>query len=74
MHDFLIIGQGIAGTLLAEELLENQQSVFIIDKYHPNSSSNIATGIVNPITGRKLVKSFMIDELLPICDEVYSTA
>ena len=74
MYDFLIIGQGIAGTLLAEELLANQQSVFIIDKYHPNSSSNIATGIVNPITGRKLVKSFMIDELLPICDEVYSTA
>ena len=56
MYDFLIIGQGIAGTLLAEELLANQQSVFIIDKYHPNSSSNIATGIVNTITGRKLVQ------------------
>ena len=73
MYDFIIVGQGIAGTLLSEELLANNQSVLIIDNYHANSSSNIATGIVNPITGRKLVKSFMIDELLPICDEVYST-
>lgn len=71
MYDFIIVGQGIAGTLLALELIEHNQSVFIIDKFHPNSSSNIATGIVNPITGRKLVKTWMIDELLPVCDTVY---
>lgn len=74
MYDFLIIGQGIAGTLLAEELIEHNQSVFIIDKFHPNSSSNIATGIVNPVTGRKLVKTWMIDDVLPVCDEVYQKA
>ena len=74
MYDFLIIGQGIAGTLLAEELLANNKTVFIIDKYHANSSSNIATGILNPVTGRKLVKTWMIDDLLPVCDDVYQKA
>ncbi|MFN8281805.1 MAG: FAD-dependent oxidoreductase [Chitinophagales bacterium] len=73
MYDFLIVGQGIAGTLLAEELLNHQQSVKIIDRYHSNSSSNIATGIVNPVTGRKLVKTWMIDDLLPVCDVVYQS-
>lgn len=72
MYDYLIVGQGIAGSLLALELLENNKTVCIIDDFNPNSSSNIATGVFNPITGRKFVKSWMVDELIPICLQTYS--
>lgn len=62
--EYLIVGQGIAGTLLALELLELGKSVIIIDDEHANSSSKVAAGIINPITGRNYVKSWMIDALI----------
>ncbi len=69
--DFLIVGQGLAGTLLAAELLAAGKSIGVIDADHQGAASAIAAGIVNPITGRRLVKSWMIDELLPIAIATY---
>ncbi|WP_336516705.1 FAD-dependent oxidoreductase [Pollutibacter soli] len=53
--DFLIIGQGIAGTLLSFELLSKGYSVIVIDKIQTNSASNVAGAVLNPIVfkGRK---------------------
>lgn len=62
--EYLIVGQGIAGTLLAIELLNKGKSVVMIDDEHSSSSSKVAAGIINPITGRNYVKSWMIDPLL----------
>lgn len=73
MTDLLIVGQGLAGTMLAYFAEKNNLSYHIIDEYNPNASSNIAIGVVNPITGRKLVKTWMIDELLPFAFETYQT-
>ncbi len=61
--DFLIVGQGIVGTTLACKLLSNKYSVLIIDKDHPNSASRLACGIINPVTGRRFVKTWKYDEL-----------
>lgn len=69
--DFLIVGQGIAGTLLAWFLGQANQSFFIIDKGHEQSSTKIAAGLINPITGRRFVKSWMIEELLPLAKHTY---
>lgn len=52
--DVLIIGQGLAGSILAFELIERGQSVLVIDNAHSGSSSKIAAGIINPITGHRL--------------------
>ncbi len=52
--DFLIIGQGLAGSLLAFELLQREQKVMVIDNQHIGSSSQVAAGIINPITGHRL--------------------
>jgi len=52
--DFLIIGQGLAGSILAFELIERGQSVLVIDNSHRGSSSKVAAGIINPITGHRL--------------------
>lgn len=71
---YLIVGQGIAGTLLALELERRGESFVIIDAAHQHSSSLVAAGIVNPITGKRFVKSWQIDDLLPQLAEMYGAA
>lgn len=69
--DHLIVGQGLAGTLLAMELSAAGRQVLLIDQHHEGAASAVAAGIVNPITGRRLVKTWMIDDLLPKAMETY---
>lgn len=70
--DFLIVGQGLAGTLLSFCLHKEGQSVLVIDPNHRHSSSAIAAGVVNPITGYRFVKSWLLDELLPVAESTYA--
>jgi glycine oxidase len=70
-YDYIIIGQGLAGTLLAYFLIEAGQRVLIIDNHGQGSASKIAAGVINPITGRRIVKSWRIDEFLPFAKQVY---
>jgi glycine/D-amino acid oxidase-like deaminating enzyme len=69
--DYLIIGQGLCGTWLSYYLQKAEQSFLVIDQPHPYSASKVAAGIVNPVTGRRIVKTWMIDELLPFVWEQY---
>ena len=68
--DYLIIGQGLAGTAIAFHLLKAGKSVLVVDNGLP-SSSKVAAGLFNPVTGRRFVKSWLIDDLLPYAQEVY---
>lgn len=70
--DYLIIGQGISGTCLALHLLEKGKSIKIIDNGYKSSSTVLAAGMINPITGRKYVKSWLIDTLLEYAKRFYS--
>jgi len=70
--DFLIIGQGLAGTLLGFELIKAQKKVFFIDFSGYQKSSEVAAGIVNPVVFRRLTKSWMIDKLYPQLLETYA--
>jgi glycine/D-amino acid oxidase-like deaminating enzyme len=70
--DYIIVGQGIAGSMVAHFLLQKGKKILVIDQYNPTSSSNIAAGVVNPVTGRKMVKTWMIDDLLPFAKKTYS--
>jgi glycine oxidase len=67
----LIVGQGLAGTLLAWALERAGRSFVIADAGHAMAASRAAAGIINPITGRRLVKSWRIDELLPLARSAY---
>jgi glycine/D-amino acid oxidase-like deaminating enzyme len=69
--EYIIVGQGIAGSMVAHTLLSRGKNVLVIDEFHSKSSSNIASGVVNPITGRKMVKTWMIDEILPFAKQTY---
>jgi len=63
MKDFLIIGQGIAGSILAFELLHRHQTVVVIDNAHQGSSSIVAAGILNPVTGKRFTITENYDRL-----------
>lgn len=69
--DHLIIGQGICGTFLSWYLQKANRTFVIIDDEQPNTASRIAAGIINPVTGRRIVKTWMIDELLPFAQSAY---
>jgi glycine/D-amino acid oxidase-like deaminating enzyme len=69
--DYLIIGQGLAGSFLAWNLLKRNKTVTIADDNHRQCSSLAAAGMVNPITGKRLVLSQRCEELLPFAKKVY---
>jgi glycine oxidase len=68
--DILVVGQGIAGTVLTLLLEEAGYDVQIIDKGHQGSSSMVAAGMWNPISFKRLVFSWRNSDLLPL---VYTT-
>jgi glycine/D-amino acid oxidase-like deaminating enzyme len=73
MHvDYIIIGQGICGTFLSWSLQKAGYSFLVIDEAQPNTASKVAAGIINPVTGRRIVKTWLIDEVLPIACNAYA--
>ena len=68
--DYLIIGQGLAGSLLAWELIQRQKKVIIVDNNQENASL-IAAGLINPVTGMRFVKNANVDYLLPTAKNYY---
>jgi glycine/D-amino acid oxidase-like deaminating enzyme len=65
------MGQGLAGSLLAWHLMQAGQRVLVVDNAHKSSASAVAAGIVNPVTGKRLVKSWNVDVCLPEAWECY---
>lgn len=70
--DFVIAGQGLAGTTLAWQLRRRGRSVLVIDREGGTSASRVAAGLVTPVTGKRLAKSWRWAELLPAAFEFYS--
>ena len=70
--DYLIIGQGLAGTLLAHSLLNKNKSVILLDEYRPSTASRVAAGLFHPVTGRRIVKSWMVETLYSFAREFYA--
>lgn len=50
-YDFLLVGQGLAGSLLAWELIHAGARVMVIDDGHRSASSTAAGGLINPLAG-----------------------
>ena len=71
-YDTVILGQGLAGSLLTHELLKQNQNLLVIDNDHHSSSSIMAAGLINPITGMRLVKTPHVELLLPVARLMYS--
>ncbi len=69
--NYIIIGQGLAGSILAYMLMKEGAKVQIFDSEQIPSSSKIAAGIYNPVTGRKLVKTWLADKIFPFLENFY---
>lgn len=70
--DFLVVGQGLAGTLLSYFLMKSGYRITLIGETDKISSSRVAAGIVHPVTGRRIVKSWMAETFIPFAEETYS--
>ncbi len=72
--DYIIVGQGLAGSCLALQLLNRGKKILVIDRQHENAATQVAAGLFNPITGQKVVKTWMADTLFPYLHEFYRQA
>lgn len=72
--DSIIVGQGLAGTVLAWQLVWRGQKIAVIDDPQPKTASRIAAGLITPITGQRLVPSWRFDEFWPAAVNFYRQA
>lgn len=70
--DYIIVGQGLCGTMLSWYLHKEGKTCLVIDEAGTGGASAVAAGIVNPVTGRRYVASWMIEDLLPFVKQAYA--
>lgn len=68
----LVVGTGLAGLSIAERILEAGHKLTVICNLNKASSTDVATGMYNPIVFRHLNKSWMVDELTPVIHDFFS--
>lgn len=69
--DYIIVGQGLAGTWLSHELIKRDKSIVVINHDTEATSSKKAAGLYNPITGRQMVKTWRADDFFPKLETEY---
>ncbi|MEO5906663.1 MAG: FAD-dependent oxidoreductase [Saprospiraceae bacterium] len=70
--EFLIVGHGLTGCVLALTFYKRNIPFRILGQYQPGEASLVSSGLITPVTGRKYVKSWMIDEFLESAIEFYT--
>jgi glycine/D-amino acid oxidase-like deaminating enzyme len=69
--NFLIVGQGLAGSLLLWELHRKGYSVAVVDEGLPVTSSKVAAGMFNPINTKRFTVSSNAETVIPQVLETY---
>ena len=72
--DFIIVGQGIAGTCVALKLIKENKKFIIFDQHHSNSSSRLALGIYNPLVLKWFTKAWKVDDQIHLFYPFYNFA
>lgn len=67
----IIVGHGLAAVAVSEHLRKLNNSFIVISDVNPVSSSRIAAGLYNPITGRKMKQTWLAKELFPYLEGFY---
>lgn len=66
-----VVGQGLAGSVLALLLVDRGYNVHVYDNGYQTSSSSVAAGMWNPLSFVNLKRSWMAHELLPALERTY---
>ncbi|MCW8983063.1 MAG: FAD-binding oxidoreductase, partial [Gammaproteobacteria bacterium] len=61
--EYLIVGGGLAGSILAWLLQQGGHKIALVDNNPPVNASRTAAGLINPITGKRLVKTLNFERL-----------
>lgn len=67
----IIIGQGLAGSLLAWQLTECGEDILIISDESAHNSSRVAAGLFNPVTGQRFVLQPQAELIIPTAMNFY---
>ena len=67
----IIIGGGLAGTTLAWAMHKRGVNFLLLDRAEAVTSSRVAAGLMTPITGKRLTKTWRHDELFPFATSFY---
>lgn len=67
----LIVGQGLAGTCLAWELWHSGAEFLLVDREYGPASSQVAAGLINPVTGKSWSMSWRYAEFFASAREFY---
>lgn len=68
-----IVGMGLAGALAAWEFLKRGVGVTAWDDTTGDTSSNVAAGMITPITGQRLKPTWRGEELMGIAQQTYTS-
>lgn len=72
MHvDYLIVGRGLAGSMLALEATRRGKRVAVIHDSTGSMATEVAAGLINPVTGRRLALTERADVLFPWAEAFY---
>ncbi len=69
--DYIIVGQGLVGTWMSYYAQKASKTFIIVNDPKIPSSTSVASGVINPVTGRRIVQTWKIDELLPNAVNAY---
>lgn len=72
--NYIIVGQGLAGSAIAMQLRKRGYKVLVFDERAKNTSSIIAAGLYNPVTGKNMAKTWLADEVFSALDTFYREA
>ncbi|MFN0049768.1 MAG: NAD(P)/FAD-dependent oxidoreductase [Cytophagales bacterium] len=69
-----VIGGGLAGCILGFTLSQKYgKNVWLIDNNYQRCASKVAAGIFNPITGKRMVKTWLADAIFPYMIDFYKS-
>ncbi|MBC7862351.1 MAG: FAD-binding oxidoreductase [Bacteroidia bacterium] len=72
--EILIVGQGLAGSILSHQLIERGIDFFVIDKPGASQSSLISAGIWNPVVFKRMTSSWKAAEVIPFMRDFFTKA
>lgn len=71
--DYIIVGQGLAGSALAMHLFSMKKKFVVIDNPSGNRATVVAAGLFNPLTGKEIKKTWEADSIFPYLHEFYQS-